>query len=77
MNTAQKRQRIHEYVDQADDRLLTIINGIIDADQGHDWWDDLNPDLKASIDRALDQSQKGEGRSHEEVMLELRAKYEK
>jgi hypothetical protein len=77
MNSTQLRQRIHEYIDQADDRFLALINGMINADKEQDWWDDLHPNLQASIDRALSQSERGEGRPHEEVMGELRAKYQK
>ena len=77
MNSTQKRQRIHESVDQADDRFLTLINGMIDADKGQDWWDDLHPNLQSAIDRALEQSERGECRPHEEVMAEFRAKYQK
>ncbi len=77
MNTTQIRQKIHDYVDQADDRLLTLINGMIEADKDQDWWDDLHPNLQASIDRALAQSERGEGRPHEEVMSEIRAKYQR
>jgi len=77
MDSAQIRQRIHEYVDQADDRFLTLVNGMINADKDQDWWDDLHPKLQASIDRAIAQSENGEGRPHEEVMSELRAKYQK
>ncbi|MFT7197631.1 MAG: hypothetical protein ACI83W_002002 [Marinoscillum sp.] len=77
MNTTQMRQKIHEYVDQADNRLLILIHGMIEADRDQDWWDDLNPNLQASIDQALAQPEEGEGRPHEEVMNEIRAKYSK
>jgi predicted transcriptional regulator len=76
MDSTHIRKRIHEYVDQADDRFLTLVNGMIEADKEQDWWDDLHPNLKASIDRALAQSERGEGRPHEEVMAEIRAKYQ-
>ena len=38
-----------------------------------DFWDELDDDLKASIDRGLDQSARGQVKNHEEVMK----KYEK
>ncbi|MDW3195155.1 MAG: hypothetical protein R8G66_22465 [Cytophagales bacterium] len=69
------RQRIHDYVDQADDRFLTLVKGMIDTDIEQDWWDTTSPDIQASINRAIDQSEKGEGRSHEKVMEEIRLKY--
>ena len=77
MDNTQIRQRIHDYVDQADERFLTLVNGMINADKDQDWWDDLHPNVQASIDRALAQSEQGEGRTHKEVMREMRAKYEK
>jgi len=76
MDSAQIRQRIHEYVDQADDRFLTLVNGMIEADKEQDWWDDIHPNLQASIDRALAQSERGESRPHKDVMAEIRAKYQ-
>lgn len=72
MNSIQIRQRIHEYVDRADERFLTLVNGMIDADKEQDWWDDLNPNLQTSINKALTQSEQGKGRPHEEVMYDLR-----
>ena len=77
MNNTQIKQKIHEYVDQADDRFLTLIHGMIEADKNQDWWNNLPPNLQASIERAIDQSEKGEGRPHKEVMAEIRAKYQK
>jgi len=75
MNTTQIRQKIHEYVDQADNRFLTLINGMVEADKDQDWWDDLHPNLQASIDRALSQSERSEGRPDKEVMSEVKEKY--
>lgn len=75
MDTTIVRKKIHEYVDRADDRFLTLVNGMIEADNDLDWWDDLHPHLQASIDRALAQSERGEGRPHKEVMNEVRTKY--
>ena len=77
MDSIKIRQRIHEYVDQADERFLTLVNGMIDADQGQDWWDDLHPNLQASLDKALNQSEQRKGRPHEEVMQEIKAKYKR
>lgn len=75
MNAAHVRQKIHDYVDKADDRFLSLVYGMIEADSSNDWWEDLHPNLQASINRAIDQSERGEGRAHGEVMGEMRAKY--
>lgn len=33
MNTVQVRQRIHEYIDKADDRFLNLVHSMIEADE--------------------------------------------
>lgn len=50
---------------------------VLKQEEATDFWYDLHPNLQASIDRALVQSAKGEGRPHKEVMDEIRAKYTK
>ena len=77
MDTTQIKQKIHDYVDQADDRFLTLINEMIDADKGKDWWDSLHPNIQASIDKAIDQSEQKDARPHQIVMSEIRSKYQK
>ena len=76
MSTKQIRKHLHEYIDNADERLLRLVYGMFQADAREgDWWNDLPSDLKDSIDRSIDQLERGEGRSHEEVMNEIRDKY--
>ena len=76
MSTSQLRKQLHEYINKADERLLNLIHGMFQADmQQQDWWDDLHPNLKANIDKAIDQLNHGEGRPYEEVMKEFKNKY--
>jgi hypothetical protein len=37
-------------------------------------WDELNPKLKEALNQALDQSKKGLGTPHAEIMKEARAR---
>lgn len=41
------------------------------------FWNDMNPELKASILRGLEQSKKGIGLDHEEVMKNFRQRIKK
>jgi hypothetical protein len=75
MDSVQIGQKIHEYIDQADERVLTLIHSLITADKNQDWWDELHPNVQRSIDRALQQSDRGEGRPHEEVINQIKIKY--
>ena len=40
-----------------------------------DWWDEISETEQAAIDKGLSQLDQGEGIPHEQVMKEVRAKY--
>jgi|21_taG_2_1085346.scaffolds.fasta_scaffold16271_2 hypothetical protein len=40
-----------------------------------DWWDEMSEDERAAIDEGLAQLDRGEGIPHEQVMKEVREKY--
>ena len=40
-----------------------------------DWWDEISEAERTAINEGLDQLERGEGIPHEQVMNELRAKY--
>lgn len=69
MGAAQIREELHQFINQADERILNLIYGMMKADL------QKNDELEASIDRALEQSKKGEVRSNKQVMAEMRARY--
>ena len=73
MNTKQKYELIEKLVLSKDDDLLMQIKRIIDGNE-LTLWDEMNPKLKASIQRGLDQSHRGIGIVHEEAMKEYRKK---
>ena len=70
-NTTRLREELHQYINQADDRFVQLVYAMAQADKQQE----NNPALLASIERGLEQSKKGEGKPHAEVMRELRAKY--
>jgi hypothetical protein len=76
MNTKEKYQLIEKLVLSKDDNLLLQVKSIIEGNELK-LWDEMNPKLKASIQRGLDQSYKGMGIVHEEAMKEYRKKLKK
>lgn len=76
MNLANMRKKIHEFVEEADERHLLLISGMIENNQDTDWWDDLDPNIQASIEKALLESKNGLGKPTEEVMRNIREKYQ-
>lgn len=49
-----------------DAEILRQLESISNADK--DWWDDLSPEEKASIERGIAQANAGQLKSHDEVM---------
>jgi hypothetical protein len=66
------RNRIRKYIDMADEKTLKIVYAMLEAEQEADWWDNLPPGVQRSIDKALEESRKGKGIPHEEVVKKYR-----
>jgi len=76
MNTKEKYELIEKLVLSKDENLLLQIKELIESSELK-LWDEINPKLKASLHKGLDQSQKGIGMFHEEAMKEYRKKLKK
>ncbi|WP_433765228.1 hypothetical protein [Flavobacterium ginsenosidimutans] len=64
---ARKYQFIQELVKVEDERVLEKLELVLKANQ-NDWFDELSELEKAEIQIGLDQAEKGEVVSHEDVM---------
>ncbi|MCP2026903.1 hypothetical protein L1276_002047 [Flavobacterium sp. HSC-32F16] len=64
---ARKYQFIQELVKVEDERVLEKLELVLKANQ-NDWFDELSESEKAEIQIGLDQAEKGEVESHEDVM---------
>ncbi|MFH7016686.1 hypothetical protein [Flavobacterium sp. FlaQc-47] len=62
-----KYQFIQELVKVEDERILEKLELVLKANQS-DWFDELSDSEKAEIHIGLDQAEKGEFTSHEDVM---------
>jgi hypothetical protein len=72
MNLESEKNALIKQVEQVNDiRLIRAVKSILDYG--------LNQEegLEASLQRALEQSEKGEGRPHAQVMKDLRQRYKK
>ena len=77
MSTSELKSNLHQLIDSITDSstlqaiylLLTKSNSTEKAD----WWDTIDDEEKASIERGLQQIENGEGIPHSQVM----AKYER
>ncbi len=76
MDTEQKYRLIEKLVLSEDENLLSQIKQLIEGNELQ-FWDEMNPKLKASIKRGLDQSKAGMGVVHEDIMKGYRGKLAK
>lgn len=76
MSTIELKKRIKGYIDQADDRMLHILNAIIQADMEEQYT--LSEEQKDELDKRLQfhQENPGSGRSWAAVKADLEAKYD-
>jgi predicted transcriptional regulator len=75
MDIQTKYKLIEKIMQTENDLLLSQVKAILDEGE-KDLWEELGPELKESIKRGLSESQQGKGRPHEEVMAEIRKKYQ-
>jgi len=69
------KQKIAEKIIQSDDEeLLNEIKSLVGLAE-NDFWTDLPPELKQAINNAKDQLDRGEGIPHNEVMKEMRTRF--
>ena len=64
----QMRQEVKKYIDDADETTVKMVYAMLEAKQEDEWWDTLPPKVKAEIDKALTDLDKGKGIPHEEVL---------
>ena len=66
--TEQLKQNIIQSLDHADEKVLRMVQSILQIDRAYDFWYDLPEEVKNDVEEALEQSDKGLGETHEEVL---------
>lgn len=72
MTTIEMRNRIKQYVDHADERILKLFTAMVESEE-----QELSPSLKEELDNrlALHKKNPDSGKSWEELQNELQKKY--
>lgn len=55
--------------------VLEKVEAMLKKEVNSDWWDEIGEDEKNAIEESLAEADRGDFLSHEEVMKEVRAKY--
>ncbi|RVU01989.1 hypothetical protein EOD41_08535 [Mucilaginibacter limnophilus] len=70
---AEKIELVKLLLEVEDEQTLNEIKAVLHHD--YDFYDDLPEAVKDSIEQALEDVEKGNVRSHEEVIKEMKSKY--
>ncbi|MDF1548236.1 MAG: hypothetical protein P1P88_10475 [Bacteroidales bacterium] len=82
METYELKSSLHELIENIEDNNILSAIYLLLAKQGHkkiekDFWDELPKHVKAGIEEGLAQSERNEGIPHDQVMKQIKAKYQR
>jgi predicted transcriptional regulator len=63
----QMRIEVKKYIDTADDKVVKMVHAMLEVDSDADWWDEMPDNVKADVEEAIGQADRGEVMTHEEV----------
>ena len=61
------RNEVKKYIDSADEKVVKMVHAMLEVDAEADWWDAMPDNVKADVETAIKQADKGELIPHEEV----------
>ena len=76
MNIEQKYKILEKIIQSEDDVLLSEIDSLLSSSQT-DFWPGLPLEVKQGIDKAKSELDNGEGISHQQVMSEMKERFQK
>ncbi len=76
MDLISKYDLIEKIVNTENERILNQVKHLLEEDETESW-ENINPDLKASIKRGLAQADKGKVSPHNTIMKRIRKKFSK
>jgi len=74
MDKLEKEALLKQLMNTEDDALLNQVKEILNFNES-DFWKNLNPVLKTSLERGIEQADKGDLTPHSEVMKKFRDQY--
>lgn len=61
------RSEVKKYIDSADEKVVKMVHAMLEVDAEADWWDAMPDEVRASLETAIKQADKGQLMPHEEV----------
>jgi predicted transcriptional regulator len=63
----QMRKEVKKYIDTADEKVVKMVHAMLEVDANADWWEAMPDNVKADVEEAIKQADKGNTITHEEV----------
>lgn len=67
------REEVKKYIETADEKVVKMMHAMLEVNADEDWWDTMPDNVKADVEAALSEADKGELIPHEEI----KKRYEK
>lgn len=61
------RKAVIEYIQNADEKVVKMVHAMLEVDAEEELWDEMPDSVKADVEAALQESERSEGMSHDEV----------
>jgi len=61
------RKEVKKYIDTADEKVVKMVHAMLEVDADADWWDAMPEEVKADVEIAIRQADKGDVLPHDEV----------
>jgi len=77
MNTVEIKTDLHQLIDKINDvSILNAVKVLLSKGEAEtDWWDEISAEERHAIEQGLAEADRGEVIPHEEVMKQVKAKY--
>ena len=54
------KQEVKKYIDTADPKVVKMVHAMLEVDADNDWWDTMPEKVKADVEAALKESERGD-----------------
>lgn len=61
------REQVKNYIETADEKVVKMVHAMLEVDAEDDWFERMPEEVQARLEESLQQGERGEVISHEEV----------
>ncbi len=61
------REEVKKYIETADEKTVKMMHAMLEVNADEDWWDTMPDNVKADVEAALSEADKGKLIPHEEI----------